>query len=391
MMLPKHLKDRCLTVRRMLLLSLLLHSVVTTNGWVQSTLPTKISSSKFSLASEAADNNDVLGGVTNFEQWFGKLEKSSCLSSISHAAFGSLRGLTCSEIINEENKNILTVPGDIILSSSYANENWDVELAKKLWTECMKGSQSSLSGYCSLLSRGEKMLSNSVPPSAAPNALRHWTQEELDGLALSPNGKKLVKIKEKQEKLWRRKYQSLSKDSSSNPMSWEQFEWCLEVIHSRAFRGNYGLSSLRTILSVAAPLTSLIAGWLHIRGNPDYSDFVLLALGALAASPLIVDSVSPDKGEVVLLPMIDSANHLQEADSNIQYDPLAGVFSLAIGPNCLVQEKEGEKPELYVSYGPKTDNDLLLNYGFLPGVKCENESDEVQREIMAIEFLKRSI
>ena len=242
--------------------------------------------------------------------------------------------------------------------------------------------------YCSLLARGEPIDSNSVPPSTAPNTLRHWTKDQLDGLSLSPKGKKLRILQTRQEKEWKAKYVT-AKES----MSWEQFEWCMEVVHSRAFRGNYGLSPIRSIGAAAVPLAVAAIGMSYIQGNPAISDAVLIGLGALAASPFLVNLVFPDKGEVVLLPFIDSANHLEEVDSSIQYNPLGGVFSLSVGPKCLVAE--GSETQLYISYGPRSDGELLLNYGFLPGVSSsdvDNESSkDAQRRKLSEEFVKRGL
>jgi hypothetical protein len=228
---------------------------------------------------------------------------------------------------------------------------------------------------------------NSVPLSTAPNTVRHWTKDQLDGLALSPKGKKLLALNKAQQKQWKQTYESSL--SAKNTMSWEQFEWCMEVVHSRAFRGNYGLSPVRSIASAAAPLISAIVGWTYIQGNPDIADSVLLGLAAFAVSPLLIGQVFPDKGEVVLLPLIDSANHREEADSSIQYDPLGGAFSLTVGSKCLVPE--GSDTQLYISYGPKSDAELMLNYGFLPGVSCAEDNDDVQRSQLTDEFTKRSL
>ena len=177
-------------------------------------------------------------------------------------------------------------------------------------------------------------------------------------------------------------------------MTWEQFVWCMEVVHSRAFRGKYGLSPISAIGSAAAPLAAAVLGMAYMQGNPDISDDVLSGLAALAALPfLLFNVVVPDEGDVVLLPFIDSANHLEEADSSIQYDPLKGVFILSVGPKCLV--REGDETQLYISYGPRSDCELLLNYGFLPGVSssdADNESsrDDYRRRLTE-EYFKRGL
>jgi len=102
------------------------------------------------------------------------------------------------------------------------------------------------------------------------------------------------------------------------------------------------------------------------------SDAVLAGLAGAALLPTLVRNDDAATA-AVLLPLIDSANHLEEADSRIDYDPVQQCFELSIGPACLVPEDDGSastprQTQLYVSYGKKKDPELLLNYGFLPGV-----------------------
>ena len=42
-----------------------------------------------------------------------------------------------------------------------------------------------------------------------------------------------------------------------------------------------------------------------------------------------------------MLPLIDSANHLQEADSVIEFDPAVDGFVLSLCRKCLVKEVDG--------------------------------------------------
>jgi hypothetical protein len=103
----------------------------------------------------------------------------------------------------------------------------------------------------------------------------------------------------------------------------------------------------------------------------------------------------------VLPPLIDSANHMETADSSIVYDPVRSCFQLQCGPQCFGSESENgnddaqQKTQLFVSYGPMTDTELLLNYGFLPNVPCSegNEDKQVrdeQRGRLAEAFQARS-
>ena len=89
----------------------------------------------------------------------------------------------------------------------------------------------------------------------------------------------------------------------------------------------------------------------------------------------------------VLLPLIDSANHLEEADSAIEYSPLTDSFDLKGGPKCLLEEEDG-KQQLYISYGKKSDRELLLNYGFLKGTSYKvGENETERRKQLAEKFI----
>jgi predicted ATP-binding protein involved in virulence len=92
---------------------------------------------------------DVLDGVSDFEDWFQSLDRASCDSSIRHAAFGSLRGLkqqVDSPLDGRVVDVVATVPKTAVLSSSYADKDWDSQLAILLWKECIKGTRSDIYG-----------------------------------------------------------------------------------------------------------------------------------------------------------------------------------------------------------------------------------------------------
>lgn len=124
-----------------------------------------------------------------------------------------------------------------------------------------------------------------------------------------------------------------------------------------------------------------------------------VALLVLSCALVVLNFVSENFGtktlDAVLLPFIDSANHLQEARSNIQFDPVKGVFTVCMeGMNCIVEEDDDRK-QFYISYGEKRDTELLLNYGFLPKMndyldEGETDNDEIRR-VLAELFNSRSI
>jgi hypothetical protein len=123
-------------------------------------------------------------------------------------------------------------------------------------------------------------------------------------------------------------------------------------------------------------------------------DQYFFPLALIAASPVALTVIADQKGskEAVMLPLIDSANHLQEADSVIEYDPAVDGFVLSLGRKCLVKEIDGdnERAQACISYGIKTDSELLINYGFLRGVNNADESQDERRRRLADEFVRRN-
>jgi hypothetical protein len=298
----------------------------------------------------------------------------------------------------EKKTHLLSIPDKLVLSAPFSDPDWDAQLAQQLWTECWKGRQSDVHGYCALLTLGIPVPSDSCPPSTAPNALRHWTDAQRQLLTKSVKGRKLLDYQREQELQWQSKYASLllptttttTTSSSRKKMTWEQFQWAMEVVHSRAVCGTFGapLSPL-----AAAPVVAGAIGYAYLQDNPDPSDPFLFGLAVLGALPVLVNVASIQEGKAVLLPLIDSANHLATADSSIEYNSLSSEFTLSVGPKCLVEE-EGSKTQLYISYGTKSDAELLNNYGFLPGVSCSDGDDEAardsQRSRLAQAFLQRN-
>ena len=334
------------------------------------------------LRAEVA-SRDSLAGVTEFEEWFSQVPGSDINPSISHEVFGSLRGLA---IKTAAKGSVMSVPRSVVLQSDMNNSDWDAQLAKKLWKECKASASSPLYGYCALLTN-TWVTKNSVdvPPSCAPNALRHWNDDQKHLLTTKPAGQRLLELCQKQESQWRRKFDEVE------GMSWEQFEWAMEVVHSRAFSGEFGIgaSFVSPIISTITPAIAAVTGAIYYFQFHGQDDLVLLVLAAIAAVPTLFNALSQSPQVAVLLPFIDSANHKEDADSKIDYSPLSDAFTLSIGPQCLTDEGDGKK-QLYISYGVKGDTELLLNYGFLEGVRLTGDDADMDRQTLGEAFLARN-
>ena len=348
-----------------------------------------------------------LAGVGPFEEWFTLNSSSGArISNVRHTMFqsDSLRGLEFTSKSSQDLNRVAVVPRKMVLSVPYAEDDdeWDTKLSCKLGQECRKGKESAYYGYCALLTNGANLdPSCKSYPSTAPDALRHWTSDQKSVLEQSEKGKRLLKAEQEQQVKWINKYDALA-DEEKQQLSKEDFLWAMETVHSRAFRGDFGAldggegGPLRKLASLLLPLSALAFGVIYAT-NPGMNDYYV-PMAILAASPVVLTMVANKKGskEAVMLPLIDSANHLEEADSVIEFDPSVGAFVLSLGRKCLVKEvdKTGEKAQVCISYGLRGDSELLVNYGFLRGVSMEkvgsvNDRNGI-RKLLAETYLSRN-
>lgn len=163
----------------------------------------------------------------------------------------------------------------------------------------------------------------------------------------------------------------------------------MEVVHSRAFCGNFGVNGggAPNKLLLSLPLLAGVIGYYYYVVIHGQNDLVLAGLASIAGIPALASIISKDSPVAVLLPLIDSANHLEEADSAIDYSPLSESFTLAVGDRCVVNTNG--KDQLFISYGSKKDTELLLNYGFLQGLDLSGVDSDSRRRKIAETFLSR--
>jgi hypothetical protein len=269
-----------------------------------------------------------------------------------------------------------------------------------------------------------------VPPSTAPHSLRRWTDEQKSYLGQYTTGQQLLQIQERQDMIWKMKYDSIRKESTKYTnirMTYPQFLWAMEVVNSRAFCGlpvvtSESGSSFSTVIQSAipgiiAPILAATVGYVYAISALYPSETVLTGLAVAGALPLLVttlqsllsglksatsDTYKNMNQSAVLLPIIDSANHHNDAqkDTNIVYNPFRNSFEWSIGPKSLIastppygQPQQSLPKQVCISYGnQKSDNEWIINYGFLPGISIDGDIDNFDdyRLFVAQAYLERN-
>ena len=162
----------------------------------------------------------------------------------------------------------------------------------------------------------------------------------------------------------------------------------MEVVHSRAFCGDFGIKSgVPKSVLLSIPALAALAGYCYYVILHGQNEVVLALLAFVAGTPAFLSAISKETPVAVLLPLVDSANHSEDAASMINYDQLSESFNLSVGENCIV-DTNGKK-QLFISYGKKKDTELLLNYGFLQGIDISDSSPDARRKQLAEGFLCR--
>jgi hypothetical protein len=282
---------------------------------------------------------------------------------------GNLRGIKwiCSGPLEDEPRVVATIPARKVLRSAYPSPTWDAKLAWQILDEHRKGSKSDYYPYITFLTSNRPFSDDSCPAPLAPHSIRHWTKPQLASLSTTLAGRRLLELHEEQDALWRTKYHALRRIHSYKIPSWEHFAWAMEAVHSRAYIGASMESASTTslALTIAPPIVAAMMGVLY-AGTMETAmppQVVWGGLAVMASLPLITSLLSPPQKSAVMLPLIDVANHRAEAASSIRFDPLTDSFDLVINPRRCVNQSDGQ---LFVSYGDKSDVELLLNYGFIP-------------------------
>ncbi|EJK55933.1 hypothetical protein THAOC_24272 [Thalassiosira oceanica] len=186
----------------------------------------------------------------------------------------------------------------------------------------------------------------------------NWAESSLEELQYRP----MIEAVALQKRAWKKEFETVQKAASKDflsKVSFEDFVWGCETARSRAFSGAYSGSAFNPI--PYATVTVLVAVYVALGiGSIEQA-----ANGAalVICGSILKDFVVPKLLKIqkyVICPLIDMANHVGTgAAGNVSFEYFADGYSLS----ALSNAKKGS--EMFISYGPRSNDQLLQYYGFV--------------------------
>lgn len=185
----------------------------------------------------------------------------------------------------------------------------------------------------------------------------HWTIASLNQLQYSH----IPDAVARQEVEWKRFYDNLvaAGTPALRKMTYDDFVWGCECARSRAFSGGYTGSAFNpltyafTLLLVTA-YVGLNLGTLEQAAN---------GAALVVCASILKDFVLPKlfkKRKYVICPIIDMCNHKSRGNNGeVSFEFFGDAYSLAVSSGVT------KGTELYISYGTRSNDQLLQFYGFV--------------------------
>ena len=184
----------------------------------------------------------------------------------------------------------------------------------------------------------------------------HWAKKDREELLQYQHMSDAV---ERQEMAWKGLYEKLRVCTTSNNLKWEDFLWGCECARSRAFSGAYTGAAFNPFIYAFTLL--LVTGYVGL-GLGTLEQAANGAALVICVS-ILRDFVFPKFFRVkkyVICPFIDMCNHMSAgASAQVAFEFFTDAYSLAVG----IDTKKGD--ELFISYGSRSNDQLLQFYGFV--------------------------
>jgi hypothetical protein len=198
----------------------------------------------------------------------------------------------------------------------------------------------------------------------------HWSESSLSELQYRPATEAVYL----QRRMWRAQYDDLAYASSTfaSRVSYDDFVWGCETARSRAFSGPYSGSAFDPV--PYATVAALVAAYVGLG----IGSWEQAANGAamVVCGTILKDFVVPKLLRVrryVICPLIDMANHVGVGPTgSVSFEYFTDGFSLSATPEVGASSSSGVGSEMFIQYGPRSNDQLLQYYGF---VETDNAHD----------------
>ena len=191
----------------------------------------------------------------------------------------------------------------------------------------------------------------------------HWSASTMDALQYQH----MVDAVSRQQVEWKAHYSKLMNMATPQlKMTWTDFLWGCECARSRAFSGAYTGSAFNPWTYAFTLLLVTIYVGLGMGDLEQAANGGALVVCASILKDFVVPKLFKTK-RYVICPIVDMANHKSVGTTgDVSFEFFGDAYSLASTGNI------GQASELSISYGARSNDQLLQYYGF---VEVENPHD----------------
>jgi hypothetical protein len=291
-------------------------------------------------------------------------------------------GLVSTRDLKKDDIVIQVPTSKIIQSSNYDDDSNEIGIPRNVYQDAAWWAQLSLQLHSlkqqqtsSSLSMNDESTTTNYEPwlQSLPSQMNtpiHWNDDLLSQMQYSH----MIQSVDAQKTLWKNQYQTIVSSSSSNVgLSYEDFVWGCEMARSRAFSGSYSGSAFNP-----APFVfTLLFMTVYLGLNMGTLDQAANGAGVVLCGIVFKDFIFPklfnktnkNNKNYVICPVIDMANHQSYSGNNnvVAFEYFANAYSLSTKVDDTKKNNE-----LFISYGPRSNDQLLQYYGF---VEVDNPHD----------------
>lgn len=189
----------------------------------------------------------------------------------------------------------------------------------------------------------------------------HWSESAVSELQYSFLRQSVAS----QQTVWKNEYDKIMSSqnafSNNKDFTFEKFVWGCECARSRAFSGSYSGSAFNP-----APYAfTLLLITIYVGLNLGTLEQAANGAAVVVCGSIFKDFVFPkifSSRKYVICPYIDMANHVGVSESgDVAFEYFSDSYSLSVSSDNPIPENN----ELMITYGPRSNDQLLQYYGFV--------------------------